>query len=396
MHYFQYSADSYWLLVYLPQLLPFHLQKKRQLSPWVQIRRNISRNDKLFTALLFTFLYQYMFIPEKVKVDFAVNYNQYSSVDQVLNDHSLRKNVNLWAPHKLSFFSESEVKMWDKVASLLAIFNSFKKTGKSVTLILSTKGGEVKAKLEVKVINAKSSPSSIKAPSSTLLTPPGCQTSRDRQRPHQSAARRSKAPRAVVIYCCYSIPAREWCGLWLHLAWMLSQLVFFVLYSYVYIYTIICANVRNIWEIFWASDQEVNYLFLCRFLLLPLHRLRAGSTNIWPCTALNCLVLSFNSHHHLSNKINQEFVHCLSTWDGNMRSISIWPLQIVHTLHPYINIENRESTPSRFVIIICTSSESFLKNGIWSQALLCLQFKHCRQKRLCKAYARPRQRPWQV
>ena len=70
--------------------------------------------------------------------------------------------------------------MWDKVASLLAIFNSFKKTGKSVTLILSTKGGEVKAKLEVKVINAKSSPSSIKAPSSTLLTPPGCQASRDR------------------------------------------------------------------------------------------------------------------------------------------------------------------------------------------------------------------------
>ena len=172
--------------------------------------------------------------------------------------------------------------------------------------------------------------------------------------------------------------------------------VFFVLYSYVYIYAIICANVRNIWEIFWASDQAVNYLLLCRFLLLPLHRLKVGSTNIWPCTALNCLVLPFNSHHHLSNKINQEFVHCLSTWDGNMRSISIWPLQIVHTLHAYVNIENRESTPSRSVIIICTSSESFLKNGIWSQALLCLQFKHCRQKRLCKAYARPRQRPWQV
>ena len=76
--------------------------------------------------------------------------------------------------------------MEDKVASLLAIFNSFKKTGKSATLILSTKGGEVTAKLEVKLTNAKSPPS-------TLLTPPGCQASRDRQRPHQSAARRTKA-----------------------------------------------------------------------------------------------------------------------------------------------------------------------------------------------------------
>ena len=33
--------------------------------------------------------------------------------------------------------------MGDEVASLLAIFNSFKKSGKSATLILSTKGGEV-------------------------------------------------------------------------------------------------------------------------------------------------------------------------------------------------------------------------------------------------------------
>ena len=181
--------------------------------------------------------------------------------------------------------------MWDKVASLLAIFNPFKKTGKSVTLILSTKGGDVKAKLEVKVINAKSSPLSIKAPSSTLLTPPGCQASRDCQRPHQSAARRSKAPRAVVIYCCYSIPAREWCGLWLHLAWMLSQLVFLVLYSYVYIYTIICANVRNILEIFWVSDQAVNYLFLCRFPLLLLHRLRVGPYGVNKHLTLHCIEL---------------------------------------------------------------------------------------------------------
>ena len=40
------------------------------------------------------------------------------------------------------------------MASLLAIFNSFKKTGKSVTLTLSTKGGEVTAKLEIKLTNA--------------------------------------------------------------------------------------------------------------------------------------------------------------------------------------------------------------------------------------------------
>ena len=126
--------------------------------------------------------------------------------------------------------------MEDEVASLLAIFNSFKKTGKSVTLILSTKGGEVKAKLEVKVINAKSSPSSIKAPSSTLLTPPGCQTSRDRQRPHQSAARRSKAPRAVVIYCCYSIPAREvWAVVTSRLN-VKSVGVFCIIFLFIYIY----------------------------------------------------------------------------------------------------------------------------------------------------------------
>merc|ERR1712141_246745 len=78
-------------------------------------------------------------------------------------------------------------------ASLLALFNSFKKTGKSATLVLSTKGGDVTAKLEVKLINAKSSPSSTTTPSPTLLTPPGCQDSRDRQRPHRSAARRTKA-----------------------------------------------------------------------------------------------------------------------------------------------------------------------------------------------------------
>merc|ERR1712223_1044134 len=81
------------------------------------------------------------------------------------------------------FSSESEVKMGDEVASLLAIFNSFKKSGKSATLILSTKGGEVTAKLEVKLSNAKSSSSSsIKQSPSTLLTPHGCQASRDRQR----------------------------------------------------------------------------------------------------------------------------------------------------------------------------------------------------------------------
>ena len=63
------------------------------------------------------------------------------------------------------------------MASLLALFNSFKKTGKSATLVLSTKGGDVTAKLEVKLINAKSSPSSTTTPSPTLLTPPGCQDS---------------------------------------------------------------------------------------------------------------------------------------------------------------------------------------------------------------------------
>ena len=38
------------------------------------------------------------------------------------------------------FSSESEVKMGDEVASLLAIFNSFKKSGKSATPILGRRG----------------------------------------------------------------------------------------------------------------------------------------------------------------------------------------------------------------------------------------------------------------
>ena len=59
--------------------------------------------------------------------------------------------------------------MEEEVASLLALSNSFKKTCKSATFILSIMGVEVTAKLEVKLINAKSS-SSIKAPPSTLLT----------------------------------------------------------------------------------------------------------------------------------------------------------------------------------------------------------------------------------
>ena len=42
------------------------------------------------------------------------------------------------------------------MAGLLALFNSLKKPGKSVTLILSTKGDEVTAKLGVKLINANS------------------------------------------------------------------------------------------------------------------------------------------------------------------------------------------------------------------------------------------------
>ena len=91
--------------------------------------------------------------------------------------------------------------MGDEVASLLAIFNSFKKSGKSATLILSTRGGEVTAKLEVKLSNAKSSSSSsIKPSPTTLLTPPGCQASRDRQRPQQSAARRTKANARAAQY----------------------------------------------------------------------------------------------------------------------------------------------------------------------------------------------------
>ena len=42
------------------------------------------------------------------------------------------------------------------LSSLMALFDSLKKPGKSVTFILSTKGDEVTAKLGVKLINANS------------------------------------------------------------------------------------------------------------------------------------------------------------------------------------------------------------------------------------------------
>ena len=75
------------------------------------------------------------------------------------------------------------------------MFHSFKKSGRSATLTMSTKGGQAtKVKLEVELDDA-TPPSSSPSSTSTSTAPslPGCQATGDRHRPHGSARRRAKA-----------------------------------------------------------------------------------------------------------------------------------------------------------------------------------------------------------
>lgn len=88
-------------------------------------------------------------------------------------------------------------KMGDELATLMDLFHSIKKTGRSATLTLSTKGGKATiVKLEFELNDAKPSSSSTSSASSPSL--PGCQAASaaaagDRHRHRRSAARRAKA-----------------------------------------------------------------------------------------------------------------------------------------------------------------------------------------------------------
>ena len=91
-------------------------------------------------------------------------------------------------------WSDSAQKMVDELSSLIEMFHSFKKSGRSATLTMATKGGQAtKVKLEVELDDANpsslsSSPSPTPAPSLS-----GCQAAGDRVRPHGSVRRRAKA-----------------------------------------------------------------------------------------------------------------------------------------------------------------------------------------------------------
>ena len=85
--------------------------------------------------------------------------------------------------------------MADELTSVIEMFHSFKKSGRSATLTMSTKGGQAtKVKLEVELDDA-TPPSSSPSSTSTSTAPslPGCQATGDRHRPHGSARRRAKA-----------------------------------------------------------------------------------------------------------------------------------------------------------------------------------------------------------
>ena len=107
------------------------------------------------------------------------------------------KGSKLWSSSKVHYCSDSEQKMGDELATLMDLFHSIKKAGRSATLTLSTKGGRATiVKLEFELNDAKPSSSSTSSVSSPSL--PGCQAANaaaagDRHRHRRSAARRAKA-----------------------------------------------------------------------------------------------------------------------------------------------------------------------------------------------------------
>ena len=104
--------------------------------------------------------------------------------------------------------------MVDELTSLIEMFQSFKKSGRSATLTMSTKGGQAtKVKLEVELEDAKPSPLSTSTPSSSPASEPSlpaCQATGDRHRPRGSAARRAKAKARAACHQAFKALPFYW------------------------------------------------------------------------------------------------------------------------------------------------------------------------------------------
>ena len=86
--------------------------------------------------------------------------------------HSFRKQI-LELLQSLKISSDSVLKMVDELASLLDMFRSFKKAGRSAALTMSTKGGTAtKVKLEVELDDAEPSPISTSTHSTSPASAP--------------------------------------------------------------------------------------------------------------------------------------------------------------------------------------------------------------------------------
>ena len=93
--------------------------------------------------------------------------------------------------------------MGDELATVMDLFHSIKKTGRSPILTMSTKGMATIVKLEFKIDDAKpkpSSPSTVTA--STASSPSGFQAAASgvRHRHQRSAARRAKANARAALH----------------------------------------------------------------------------------------------------------------------------------------------------------------------------------------------------
>ena len=106
--------------------------------------------------------------------------------------------------------------MGDELATVMDLFHSIKKTGRSPILTMSTKGMATIVKLEFKIDDAKpkpSSPSTVTA--STASSPSGFQAAASgvRHRHQRSAARRAKAnARAALHRGFQALPFLQCCA----------------------------------------------------------------------------------------------------------------------------------------------------------------------------------------
>ena len=104
--------------------------------------------------------------------------------------------------------------MVGELTSLIEMFQSFKKSGRSATLTMSTKGGQAtKVKLEVELEDEKPSPLSTSTPSISPASEPSlpaCQATGDRHRPRGSAARRAKAKARAACHQAFKALPFDW------------------------------------------------------------------------------------------------------------------------------------------------------------------------------------------